>query len=93
MRLIDADRLKEVFERNTGYDYHDVIDIQPTVEERPHGEWDEVFIDTIEGTIDCACSECGYPIIDYSVDLKLPNFCPNCGSDNRPKEGDKNEYD
>lgn len=45
MRLIDANRLKEVFERNTGYDYHDVIDIQPTVE-RPHEEW------TTESAID-----------------------------------------
>ena len=31
MRLIDADRLKEVFRRNTGYDYADIIDMQPTV--------------------------------------------------------------
>ena len=30
-RLIDADRLKEVFMRNTGYDYHDLIDIAPTI--------------------------------------------------------------
>lgn len=31
MKLIDADRLKEVFKRNTGYDYADIIDMQPTV--------------------------------------------------------------
>ena len=35
MRLIDADRLKEVFERNTGYDYNDLIDIAPTEEAVP----------------------------------------------------------
>lgn len=32
MRLIDADRLKEVFRRNTGHDYSELIDIQPTVD-------------------------------------------------------------
>lgn len=32
MRLIDADRLKEVFRRNTGCDYSEFIDIQPTVD-------------------------------------------------------------
>lgn len=30
MRLIDADRIKKVFRRNTGYDYADIIDMQPT---------------------------------------------------------------
>ena len=30
-RLIDAGRLKEVFRKNTGYDYHDLIDIAPTI--------------------------------------------------------------
>lgn len=32
-RLIEAKRLKEVFRRNTGYDYHDLIDIAPTIVE------------------------------------------------------------
>jgi hypothetical protein len=32
MRLIDADRLKEVFRRNAGHDYSELIDIQPTVD-------------------------------------------------------------
>lgn len=32
MRIIDADRLKEVFRRNTGHDYSELIDIQPTVD-------------------------------------------------------------
>lgn len=31
MRLIDADRLKEVFRRNTVCDYADIIDNAPTV--------------------------------------------------------------
>lgn len=35
MRLIDADRLKEVFKRNTGYDYADIIDMQPTLSVNP----------------------------------------------------------
>lgn len=30
-RLIEAKRLKEVFRRNTGYDYHDLIDNAPTI--------------------------------------------------------------
>ena len=35
MRLIDAARLKEVFKRNTGYDYADIIDMQPTLSVNP----------------------------------------------------------
>ena len=37
-RLIDADRLKEVFRKNTGYDYHDLIDIAPTILEADKAE-------------------------------------------------------
>ena len=37
-RLIEAKRLKEVFRRNTGYDYHDLIDIAPTIIEGSESE-------------------------------------------------------
>ena len=34
-RLIDADRLKEVFHRNTGNAFDDLIDAAPTIEAVP----------------------------------------------------------
>lgn len=44
MRIIDADRLKEVLERNFGHTggadvLRQLIDIQPTVVNKPQGEW------------------------------------------------------
>lgn len=48
-------------------------------EERPHGEWQKkpICYDYFY------CSECGYA---YKHAF---NFCPNCGADMRPKEGDE----
>lgn len=42
--LKDAERLKEVFRRNTGHDYHDLIDIAPTIIEADKTESDESVI-------------------------------------------------
>lgn len=52
--------------------------------ERIKGHW-------IEGESQCGikCSKCGCPVDDfcYSIDYidldYAPNYCPNCGSDNR----------
>ena len=61
----------------------DFIDIDYThlnktirYEERPHGEWKP------DGT----CSECG---VYSSLNKNTAYFCPNCGSDNRKREGDE----
>ena len=50
--------------------------------ERPHGKW--IFK---HNSADIWCSNC-----DENFD-EIPQkflFCPNCGSDNRPKEGESN---
>ena len=52
-------------------------------DKRPHGKW--IYHKEWECDGECAfeCSKCGMGTdVDY-------NFCPNCGSDNRPKEGEK----
>lgn len=41
-RLIGAERLKEVFRRNTGHDYHDLIDAAPTIVEADKAESEEI---------------------------------------------------
>jgi hypothetical protein len=55
--------------------YQDIvscIDNAPTVEARPHSEWN-----CIQAGM-CVCPFCGaYPHKDYK------NFCPNCGTDMR----------
>ena len=51
--------------------------------DRPHGEW-------IEGVICYYCSEChNYALSDDDGEEVLSYFCPNCGSDNRKREGDE----
>lgn len=50
--------------------------IEALKEERPHGVWKP------DGT----CSECG---VYSSLNKDATNFCPNCGSDNRKRGGEK----
>ncbi len=76
-RLIDADALKDDFDRIGFNDYDDynralrIIDDAPTIEERPKGKWIE-----LNGHVyDYRCSCCQY----ISYDEKT-NFCPNCGA-------------
>ena len=73
-----------------GYEALDAIDSSncKTLVQKQHGEW-------IEGVIGYHyCSKChNYALADDDLaddDGKevLSNFCPNCGSDNRPREGD-----
>lgn len=56
-----------------------LIENAPTVE-RPHGEW-IVQRNKQRAHIYSVCSKCNMPYLDTD----FPNFCPNCGSDNRPK--------
>ena len=84
MRLIDADALIEkIYEIDSKYGigaFGDGLEMakelvlnMPTIEtERPHGVWKP------DGT----CSECG---VYSSLNKNTANFCPNCGSDNRPR--------
>ena len=81
MRLIDADALrKKIRENLDDLDIGSIfglLDLAPTVEERPHGEW----IADHENYL-CYCSICEdkhtYPF----------NFCPNCGADMRGDDHD-----
>lgn len=96
-RLIDADALRNVFEdmandrfnKSTATSWGrvfeesaDIVDEQPTIEERKRGEWIE------EPNCWYRCSNCGkhYPSMRGYMDH---NFCPNCGADMRTKETDR----
>lgn len=61
--------------------FMNMITYSPTIE-RPHGEWLECKDDNF-----CKCSEC-YQIV---MSEERSNFCPNCGSDNRKREGEASE--
>ena len=82
MRLIDADALKAVFRKEYKVSFTDaideVIDAQPTVEERKKGKWMTSYLDHeamgIRPKI-LYCSKC-CQCIAYPT-----NFCPNCGAD------------
>ena len=68
-------------QRQNDYSERDHDSIMMAIEalkERPHGEWKCEYSRAY-------CSVCN----DFIVGFFLPNFCPNCGSDMRPKEGDE----
>lgn len=98
-RLIDAEPLETEFDkqahayRHGGDDFMDGVQNgyalalrrmknAPTVEERHHGEWKEMWH---SGKGVYSCTEC---FEAYKMPI-LYNFCPNCGADMRPKEGDE----
>ena len=77
-RRIDADRLKEVFRRNTGYAFDELIDAAPTIDAEPvkHGKWEMKpdpfgFFDEIP-----VCSECGCT----TKMREKTKYCPHCGA-------------
>ena len=80
MRLIDADKLKAMFEKFY-CDREDVVemllsdvDFQPTVEPVKHGHWEFVR----ENVSYISCSVCGHHV--FWVNTKKPNYCPLCGA-------------
>ena len=91
MRLIDADALIEFCAERWIPLNIDAVNMQPTAQPEPHeGHW-------IGGDGSYICSECNSSPLDFietmgsSFDAyveTLMNFCPNCGADMRPKEGD-----
>ena len=79
MRLIDADKLYPDRMTKDGLAIsQSQIANAPTVEERPHGEWvlDKEFSFVLNIY---ECSKCRFN------GSKRWHFCPNCGSDNRPR--------
>lgn len=73
MRLIDADALKREPELLYGLtvaitEIQDVINEAPTVEERKHGHWIDIDLDT------SICSVCKKPQ-EYET-----KYCPECGA-------------
>ena len=87
MRLIDADALKyknlaEVNGRLTYVLTPEEINNAPTVEERPHGKWQE-YEDTIyTGGGYTKCSNCGmrYSWGSYHEVFEFA-YCPTCGAE------------
>lgn len=76
---------------NYPYSYHVVNDVIKSVSsvqpERKKGKW------ILDDNTPAICSECGANWIDDYVDSselyftgKIPNYCPNCGSDNRGEQ-------
>lgn len=81
------DAIREVKEAPTveAYIFEQVQDLvalnKKLSEERPHGEWIEC-----EDKRYCECSNCW--VLVTKKEAEDFGYCPNCGSDNRPKEGE-----
>lgn len=89
MKLIEVDRLKEVFSKNVanGDAFEQLIDAQPTVDTEPvkHGSWKPFDED------EYTCSECGNIFVTIDGDHPLSHgfkYCPFCGAkmDERKEE-------
>lgn len=66
-----------------------IIEILDDNKKRPHGEWKHAIVDCYKSGY--ICPHCnGFAVIDGKSDGYSVTFCPNCGSNNRPKEGDEN---
>lgn len=82
MKLIDADELKIDYSFTwdditpTHEELYELIDRQPTIEERKKGEWIKMPYHVTE------CSECGFSLEDW-IQGAFYNYCPNCGADMR----------
>ncbi len=79
--------LKHVYENGgmTEYQY-ERIDRVLKERERPHGEW--IIRRDKQGThIYSVCSRCNVA----HLDTDFPNFCENCGSDNRKRGEEENK--
>lgn len=81
MRLIDADRLRNIALSNRDMEMVYEIDHSPTVE-RPHGEW-------IEKPWGVVCSRCKAQALHTpNGNQSRSDFCPDCGADMREGEAE-----
>ena len=82
MRLIDPIELERAISVAAMLNNHktleQIIDSQPTIEERKKGKWHSRIYSKIEMFV---CSECQH---EYSYDAETGeqfyNYCPNCGA-------------
>lgn len=68
MRLIDKDALSMELMNEVLNVFQGLIDKTPTVEERKHGHWEDIDLDT------SVCSVCKKPQ-EYET-----KYCPECGA-------------
>ena len=92
MRLIDADPFGVIFLQGKSEEFIEGVNFildkiyeAPTIEERPHGEWEYTGCVNDELQPEFCCSIC-----NFSTYSRQFNFCPKCGADMR-KEGDRND--
>ena len=95
MRLIDADTIKYTHaiarSIDDGHNWNELCVTQDEIEDMPTIQPKRIKGHWIDGESQCGikCSKCGCPVDDFChsidyIDLDYaPNFCPNCGSDNR----------
>ena len=78
--------LKHVYENGgmTEYQY-ERIDRVLKERERPHGEWIDLSDGWQEGTYECSNCKAEFVLTEGTPEDNEYNFCPNCGSDNRPR--------
>jgi hypothetical protein len=86
MRLIDADRLRNIAISNRDVEMVYEIDHSPTVE-RPHGLWRDY---SDEGFVECPFCQHATTCND---DIDELHFCFFCGASMVQKEGDRDEVD
>jgi rubrerythrin len=92
MRLIDADKLLQYYQKNHAAYYHSVTSIhrliqqQPTVDAAPvvHGKW-KLLKNNSQSNF-YMCSNCSYMVFS---EWFLTDYCPSCGA--KMDGGEKND--
>lgn len=79
MKLIDKDALSMELMNEVLNVFQGLIDKAPTVEERKHGHWEDIDLDT------SVCSVCKKPQ-EYET-----KYCPECGAKMENNEDDDDE--
>lgn len=86
MRLIDADKLKQHFAwwHEGGEDadrqaeiFEQIIDVQPTVEERKEGKW---IVYKAPDRYHCGLVKCQFCGEELIAEADEYHFCPHCGA-------------
>jgi rubrerythrin len=80
-----ANNLKLIRKQYNRYAITHAIDLAVELLQRPHGTWTEEFDESANPFFQrrWRCSACN----DYNY-YGRPDFCPCCGAEMRPKEGD-----
>ena len=87
-QLKGMEKYPKSYEFNIPY-YRKTIELLEERQGRPRGEWKcEGAMADYTNVLVYRCSVCEEHFVGHEEDIKLRNFCPNCGADMREGDSD-----